>query len=204
MKKSRSQRRKRSQIRKRSHYRKQSQSRKKSQRRKRSFHKMYIKKEELTKIMDDLNLFGKNYTSRDIAGIISDYTRDTEKDYYTYLPNNKKYLYRKEIYDGDNHIYSIYFYENGNKKLELSYNTDPKGIVHKEWYPNGNKKTECIYIDYNGYKIKNGKCKQWDQNGKLIYYRTFEKDNETLSSVITGFGDRLDLYEVSDNDPYNL
>ena len=99
----------RSQYKKRSQRRKRSQSRKKSQRRKRSFHKMYIKKEELTKIMDDLNLFGKNYTSRDIAGIISDYTKNREKNYYAYLPNNQKYLYRKEIYDGDELIYSIYF-----------------------------------------------------------------------------------------------
>jgi antitoxin component YwqK of YwqJK toxin-antitoxin module len=72
---------------------------------------------------------------------------------------------------------SIWFYNNGGKKLECIYQNGVLAGKSTSWYENGNKKGESIYK--NGFKC--GRSISWYENGTIKQITPY--DNEKIDGI---------------------
>lgn len=131
---------------------------------------------------------GTNRVPRDVANIIGEYDNYDDRSKRRYWKNQilDWDAYRRGEGTGrDNNPYMIY---------EITINN---GLIHhKEWYEDGSKRTDCSYY-FNrqaGEKLFHRDCKQWNENGFLVYDRTFKNGDEKLMSKIKGKGKKIDFY----------
>ena len=123
---------------------------------------------------------------RDVSNIIGEYD--------DYDDGSRRFYWKNLITDYD-------AYKRGersnNPYMMYEITVDNDGLYHhKEWYENGSKRTDCSYY-FNrqaGEKLFHGDCKQWNENGFLVYDRTFKNGEEKLMSKIKGKGKKIDFY----------
>jgi hypothetical protein len=155
-----------------------------------NFPKMVINEMRVDTIENSIDEVFKNSNThrvpRDVANIIGEYD--------DYDDGSRRQYWKNIITDYD-------AYKRGerdnNPYMQYEVTKDKDGLIHhKEWYENGSKRTDCSYYfnRFAGEKLFHGDCKQWNENGFLVYDRTFKNGEEKLMSKIKGKGKKIDFY----------
>ncbi len=129
---------------------------------------------------------------RDVSNIIGEYDN--------YDDGSKRFYWKNQIRDLDAYRRGE---RSNNPYMMYEVTKDKDGLIHhKEWYENGSKRTDCSYYfnRFAGEKLFHGDCKQWNENGFLVYDRTFKNGEEKLMSKIKGKGKKIDFYYKIEED----
>ena len=151
--------------------------------------KMVINERRVDTIENSIDEILKSNTRRvprDVSNIIGEYDN--------YDDGSKRFYWKNLITDYD-------AYKRGersnNPYMMYEVTVDNDGLYHhREWYKDGSQRTDCSYY-FNrqaGEKLFHGDCKQWNENGFLVYDRTFKNGEEKLMSKIKGKGKKIDFY----------
>jgi hypothetical protein len=141
-------------------------------------------------LIDSIISPGTNRVPRDVANIIAEYD--------DYDDGSRRFYWKNQIRDLDAYRRGE---RSNNPYMMYEVTKDKDGLIHhKEWYENGSKRTDCSYYfnKFAGEKLFHGNCKQWNENGFLVYDRTFKNGEEKIMSKITGKGSKINLYKVHD------
>ncbi len=161
-----------------------------------NFPKMVINEMRVDTIENSIDEVFKNSNThrvpRDVANIIGEY--DDHDD------GSKRFYWKNVITDYD-------AYKRGersnNPYMQYEVTVDKDGLYHhREWYKDGSKRTDCSYYfnRFAGEKLFHGDCKQWNENGVLVYDRTFDNGKEKLMSKLKGKGKKIDFYYKIEED----
>ena len=137
-------------------------------------------------LIDSIISPGTNRVPRDVANIIAEYD--------DYDDGSRRFYWKNQIRDLDAYRRGE---RSNNPYMMYEVTKDKDGLIHhKEWYENGSKRTDCSYYfnRFAGEKLFHGDCKQWNENGFLVYDRTFKNGEEKLMSKIKGKGKKIDFY----------
>ena len=140
---------------------------------------------------------GTHRIPRDVATIIGEY--DDEDD------GSRRFYWKNQILDLDAYKRGEGTGRDNNPYMQYEVTKDKDGIYHhREWYENGSKRTDCSYYfsRFSGKKTFHGDCKQWNENGVLVYDRTFKNGEEKLMSKLKGKGKKIDFYYKIEDDEY--
>ncbi len=161
-----------------------------------SFPKMVINERRVDTIENSIDEILKNSNThrvpRDVANIIGEYD--------DYDDGSKRQYWKNVITDYD-------AYKRGersnNPYMKYEVTVDKYGLYrHREWYKNGSRRTDCSYYfnRFGGKKQFHGDCKQWNENGMLVYDRTFDNGKEKFMSKLNGKGEKIDFYYKIEED----
>lgn len=153
--------------------------------------KMVIKErvDTIENLIDTVISPGANRVPRDVANIIGEYDN--------YDDGSKRRYWKNQILDLDAYKRGEGTGRDNNPYMMYEITIDNNGLIHhKEWYENGSKRTDCFYYfnRFSGEKLFHGDCKHWNENGFLVYDRTFKNGEEKLMSKIKGKGKKIDFY----------
>ena len=132
---------------------------------------------------------------RDVANIIAEYD--------DYDDGSRRQYWKNQIRDFDAYKRGEGTGRDNNPYMQYEVTKDKDGLYHhREWYENGSKRTDCSYYfnRFGGKKLFHGDCKQWNENGVLVYDRTFKNGEEKLMSKIKGKGKKIDFYYKIEED----
>lgn len=162
-------------------------------------------------------LFSQNAASADKVVYLDSTWIETSSDNYKYIRVIKDYSINKKTYlikdyykskkiqmigeSTDKDIIKeegpyVYYYENGNKKLAVSYSNRKKNGKEYNWYENGNLKSELEYFEKKGevlYKVINFWNPEKQQtvingNGEI---KEVNEDAEQSGKIKDGFRDGI-------------
>lgn len=143
-------------------------------------------------LIDSIISPGTHRVPRDVANIIGEYDN--------YDDGSRRQYWKNIITDYD-------AYKRGersnNPYMQYEVTKDNDGLYHhREWYKDGSKRTDCSYYfnRFAGEKHFHGDCKQWNENGVLVYDRTFKNGEEKLMSKLKGKGKKIDFYYKIEED----
>ena len=126
---------------------------------------------------------------RDVANIIAEYD--------DYDDGSRRFYWKNQIRDFDAYKRGEGTGRDNNPYMQYEVTKDKDGLYHhREWYENGSKRTDCSYYfnRFGGKKLFHGDCKQWNENGVLVYDRSFKNGEEKLMSKLKGKGNKIDFY----------
>lgn len=162
-----------------------------------NFPKMVINEMRVDTIENSIDEVFKNSNThrvpRDVANIIGeydDYGDGSKRQYWKNIITDYDAYKRGERSIGPKA-------PNNNPYMQYEVTKDNDGLYHhREWYKDGSKRTDCSYYfnRFAGEKLFHGDCKQWNENGVLVYDRSFKNGEEKLMSKLKGKGKKIDFY----------
>ena len=144
-------------------------------------------------LIDSIISPGTHRVPRDVSNIIAeydDYDDGSKRQYWKNIITDYDAYKRGERSIGPKA-------PNNNPYMQYEVTKDKDGLYHhREWYKDGSKRTDCSYYfnRFAGEKLFHGNCKKWNENGFLVYDRTFKNGEEKLISKLKGKGKKIDFY----------